>query len=169
MQKLLFRLVKTLRLSANKTTQFFTILGASIAGLFQEAFYLNLRDPLSDIPAASPELLNARKLAGQDLQLSQLETAAVRARGTDSFEDDAAADKALVRQRELNALAEFDRQVKEGQKDAVEDINERLKIQEDASREILQIDQDLLRSNKQRNKENERLAEKTRTRRNCLS
>ena len=146
----------------NKTTQFFTLLGASIAGLFQEAFYLNLRDPLSDVPAASPELLSARRLAGQDLQLSQLETAAVRARGTDSFEDDAAADKALVRQRELNALAEFDRQVKEGQKDAVEDINERLKIQEDASRSILQINQDLLRSNKQRDKENERLAEKTR-------
>ncbi len=146
----------------NKTTQFFTILGASIAGLFQEAFYLNLRDPLSDVPAASPELLNARRLAGQDLQLSQLETAAVRARGTDSFEDDAAADKALIRQRELNSLAEFDRQVKEGQKDAVEDINERLKITEDASRAILQIDQDLLKSNKQRNKETERLAEKTR-------
>ena len=146
----------------NKTTQFFTILGASIAGLFQEAFYLNLRDPLSDVPAASPELLNARRSAGQDLQLSQLETAAVRARGTDSFEDDAAADKALIKQKQLNDLAEINRQVKEGQKDAEIGRNERLKITEDASRAILQIDQDLLRSNKQRNKETERLAEKTR-------
>ena len=146
----------------NKTTQFFTILGASIAGLFQEAFYLNLGDPLSDVPAASPELLNARRQSGQNLQLSRLETAAVRARGTNSFEDDAVADKALINQKKLNDLAEFASQVKEGQKDAEKDINEKLTIQEDAKRAILQVDQDLLRSVEQRNKENERLAEKTR-------
>ena len=146
----------------NKTTQFFTILGASIANLFQEAFYLNLRDPLSDVPAASPELLNTRRQAGQGLRLSQLETAAVRARGTSSFEDDAAADKAIIKQKELNDLAEVSRKVKEGEKDAEVGRIEKLQIIEDASRAILQIDQDLLQSNKQRNKETERLAEKTR-------
>jgi len=143
----------------NKTTQFFTILGASIASLFQEAFYLNLRDPLSGVPAASPELLDRRRQAGESLGISRLETAAVRAGGTGNLEKEAEADKAIIRQKKLNDLSKFGRDVEEGKLDIVEDHNVKLKILEDAKRSILQIDLALLDATRQAEKEAERLAE----------
>jgi len=146
----------------NKTAQFFAIVGAQVAGLFQEAFYLNTTNPLSGVPDATPELLLSRSQASESLQISQLQTAALRAQGTGSLEEAAEADKNIIRQERLNDLKEFDRQVTEGLKDETKDIAEREKIIEDAKRAILQIDLQLLDATKQRAKETERLAEQAR-------
>tara|TARA_R100000988_G_scaffold10710_2_gene5865 strand:- start:7004 stop:9682 length:2679 start_codon:yes stop_codon:yes gene_type:complete len=146
----------------NKTAQFFAIVGASVASLFQEAFYLNTGDPLSGTPSATPELSLSRTQAAQSLQMSQLQTAALRAQGTGSLEEAAEADKKVVRQQKINDLKEFDRKVTEGLKDETKDIAEREKIIEDAKRAILQIDLQLLDATKQRTKETERLAEQAR-------
>jgi len=146
----------------NKTAQFFTIVGAQVASLIQEALYLNTGDPLSGIPDATPELLLSRSQASQSLQISQLQTAALRAQSTGNLKEAADAEKRLVTQQETNDLKEFDRKVTEGLKDATKDIAEREKIIEDAKRAILQIDLQLLDATKQRAKEVERLAERAR-------
>ena len=119
-------------------------------------------DPASGAPEETPALALSRTQARRSLQMSQLQTAALRAQGTGSLEEAADAEKRLVTQQETNDLKEFDRKVTEGLKDATKDIAEREKIIEDAKRAILQIDQQLLKATKQRAKEVERLAEQAR-------
>jgi hypothetical protein len=166
--------------SANQLGKDFTKLTtqAAAAGIRIAELVINLRDipqfilkgfkppsdPTSGAPEETPELAFSRDQARRGLQLSELQTAAVRAQGTGSLEEAAEADKRVVRQQRLIDLKEFDKKVTDGLKDATKDIAEREKIIEDAKRAILQIDQQLVKAVKQRRKETERLAEQEKRR-----
>jgi len=121
-------------------------------------------DPTSGAPEETPELAFRREQARRGLQVSQLQTAALRAQGTGSLEEAAEAEKRIVEQQKINDLKEFDKKVTDGLRDATKDIAEKEKIIEDARQAILRIDQQLIEAVKRRKKETERLAEQEKRR-----
>ncbi len=102
----------------NQVTKFFTILGVSIASLFQETFFLNARDPLEGVPEVSPETAVARVTSGEALKVARAELELAEAKLAKDQEAAFAAEKKLINLEKAKALSEITRQIQDGSLDA---------------------------------------------------
>ena len=121
-------------------TKFFTILGVSIASLFQEALYLNTRDPLEGIPEVSPETAVERTTSGEAVELARTELELAEARLAKDEEAALVIERKLVNQRKANALSEVARQLEDNSLDAQIAKNRRLEIELQAKTQLADLE-----------------------------
>jgi len=141
-------------------TKFFTILGVSIASLIQEALFLNIRNPLEDIPEVGPETAVERTTSGEAVELARTELELAEARLAKDDEAALAIERKLIKQRKANELSEVTRQIQDNTLDAQIGENKQREIELRAKRDLADLDAKAATAAERKEKAAERAAER---------
>jgi len=144
----------------NQVTKFFTILGVSIASLFQEALYLNTRDPLEGVPEVSPETAAERATSGEAVEVARVQLELAEAKLAKNQESAFAAEQELIDLRKANDLAEITRQIQDDSLDAKIGENKQREIELRARRETADLAERTAAADERSVREAERAAAK---------
>tara|TARA_R110002012_G_scaffold101676_1_gene240987 strand:+ start:823 stop:3690 length:2868 start_codon:yes stop_codon:yes gene_type:complete len=144
----------------NQVTKFFTILGVSIASLFQEALFLNTRDPLEGVPEVSLETAVERATSGEAVEVARVQLELAEAKKLKNQEAAFAAEQELIDLRKANDLGEITRQIQDDSLDGKIGENKQREIELRARREAADLAERTAAADERSAREAERAAAK---------